>query len=331
MDLSTFNSLAEALEQHLSATVRTTIQTYNQKMEDFGGESVSNAQKLEDFIGLKKATAPMTDHESGASESGLDRSMGKELVEYDWISITDREGREIDYACYLLLPGGSCYGPRSPPSGLSGRYSTFAERAMQSQMRESAAEVALMNCIFNECPSRRITLEFVKQATDYAESVSVTPAHSYRGISLRADQDGCDGYRCVLQYCLDKTMMEYQELSNVLSLLSWSGFLAGMHRRGCARQDVLDYAASVTIDDAFRSELSMCVEDKEAEYGGFIEDELRQSEVELLEWRQAGKELRYPYEKRRICLFALEQYKYSYGGSESMYTVDDDDDHPEQC
>ena len=194
-------------------------------------------------------------------------------------------------------------------------------------MQQNAAEVALMNCIFDECPTRKITPDFIKDATGYAESSTSAASRSFplRLLSPR-DQDGLDGYRYTLEYMLDKSMMQYQELMDVVQLVTWSGYLASLRRNGCCRQDVLDHCASVKWDDSFRSELSMFVMDREEESPGFVEEELRRSEEEMLSWRLKGRELRFPYEKRRICIMALDQYQYG-GGSESMYPMDQDSQH----
>jgi hypothetical protein len=123
MALRNLPSLAEASEQLLSAAVKSTLQTYTQKMEQFGGPRVDDSQKLEDFWKMKKVmssgVSSASTSTSGSSLLDQQRDEENEMVEYDWISIVDTQGVEIDYACYLLLPGGSCYGPRSPPSGTS--------------------------------------------------------------------------------------------------------------------------------------------------------------------------------------------------------------------
>merc|ERR1711936_1217434 len=59
------------------------------------------------------------------------------------------------YICYVTLPGGSCFGS----------YGTCPTKA---EARRSAARIALMNSVFNEQPSRKITQEFIDSAVTEA-------------------------------------------------------------------------------------------------------------------------------------------------------------------
>ena len=55
------------------------------------------------------------------------------------------------YICYVTLPGGACFAS----------YGTCPTKA---EARRSAARIALMNSIFNEQPTRKITEEFIEKA-----------------------------------------------------------------------------------------------------------------------------------------------------------------------
>ena len=59
------------------------------------------------------------------------------------------------YVCYVTLPGGSCFG-------------SFQNCPTKAEARRSAAKIALMNSVFNEHPSRKITDEFIERAVSDA-------------------------------------------------------------------------------------------------------------------------------------------------------------------
>ena len=123
MALSSFNSLAEMLEPQLVTAVRATVQTSTQSIEQtMGGCQMSETQKLEEFLKMKAmvtADGRVDGGSPSASTSGSSSHHREDMVEYDWVTVNDSDGTEIDYSCYLLLPGGSCFGPRMPPTGES--------------------------------------------------------------------------------------------------------------------------------------------------------------------------------------------------------------------
>nr|XP_014130652.1 LIX1-like protein [Zonotrichia albicollis] len=59
------------------------------------------------------------------------------------------------YVCYVTLPGGSCFG-------------SFQFCPTKAEARRSAAKIALMNSVFNEHPSRRITDDFIEKSVSEA-------------------------------------------------------------------------------------------------------------------------------------------------------------------
>jgi LIX1-like protein len=65
------------------------------------------------------------------------------------------------YVCYVTLPGGSCFG-------------SFQNCATKADARRSAAKIALMNSVFNEHPSRRISDQFIEKALADAHDSKVS-------------------------------------------------------------------------------------------------------------------------------------------------------------
>ncbi|XP_064201705.1 LIX1-like protein [Anguilla rostrata] len=85
------------------------------------------------------------------------------------------------YVCYVSLPGGSCFG-------------SFQFCPTKAEARRSAAKIALMNSVFNEHPSRRITDEFIEKSVSEAlASFNVSspppPLPPLRSFSLADDDD----------------------------------------------------------------------------------------------------------------------------------------------
>merc|ERR1719193_603042 len=59
--------------------------------------------------------------------------------------------RSSPFVCYVTLPGGACFG-------------TYQICHSVADARNSAAKIALMNSVFNEHPSRKITAAFIDSA-----------------------------------------------------------------------------------------------------------------------------------------------------------------------
>merc|ERR1719150_3151829 len=124
------------------------------------------------------------------------------------------------YVCYVTLPGGSCFG-------------SFQNCSTKAEARRSAAKIALMNSVFNEHPSRKISQEFISKAVGEAKQ-------TFQG----GDQDAHDSahsgiaaFRFMLEANKGKTMLEFQELMTVFQLLHWNGSLKAMRERQCSRQE----------------------------------------------------------------------------------------------
>lgn len=94
------------------------------------------------------------------------------------------------YVCYVSLPGGSCFGSFQVGSSdvarsvfklsnsLRVHYNVSVRQfcPTKAEARRSAAKIALMNSVFNEHPSRRITDDFIEKSVSEAlASFNVSP------------------------------------------------------------------------------------------------------------------------------------------------------------
>eukprot|EP00095_Tigriopus_kingsejongensis_P001654 maker-scaffold2120_size20446-snap-gene-0.5 protein:Tk01654 transcript:maker-scaffold2120_size20446-snap-gene-0.5-mRNA-1 annotation:"hypothetical protein DAPPUDRAFT_22257" len=193
------------------------------------------------------------------------------------------------YICYVTLPGGSCFG-------------SFQNCPTKAEARRSAAKIALMNSVFNEHPSRKITDEFVEKAIGDARE-------SYQGDPESQDspQTGIGAFRFMLESNKGKTMLEFQELMTVFQLLHWNGSLKAMRERQCSRQEVVEHYSRRPLDDDMRSQMALDWIAREQESKGILGAELKQAEEECENARVAGRELRFPKEKKDILMLAASQ------------------------
>ncbi|XP_052801464.1 protein limb expression 1 homolog [Mya arenaria] len=193
------------------------------------------------------------------------------------------------YVCFVSLPGGSCFG-------------SFQHCPTKAEARRSAAKIALMNSVFNEHPSRKITDEFIERAVRDA-------CASFKGNLEEADNPntGIGAFRFMLDSNKTRTMLEFQELMTVFQLLHWNGSLKAMRERNCSRQEVLSHYTHRALDDDMRSQMALDWIAREQESTSIIERELEIAERELESARLAGRELRFFKEKRDILVLALTQ------------------------
>ncbi|XP_047586241.1 protein limb expression 1 homolog isoform X2 [Lutra lutra] len=90
----------------------------------------------------------------------------------------------------------------------------------RAEARRDAAKVALINSLFNELPSRRITKEFI------VESVQEAVASTSGTLDDADDPSTSIGaYHYMLESNMGKTMLEFQELMTIFQLLHWNGSL----------------------------------------------------------------------------------------------------------
>lgn len=193
------------------------------------------------------------------------------------------------YICYVTLPGGSCFG-------------SYGSCPTKAEARRSAARIALMNSVFNEQPSRKISQEFIETAVRDA-------AQGYGGsrVDLETGGTGIGAYRYMLEQNIGKTMLEFQELMTVFQLLHWNGSLKAMRERQCSRQEVVQHYSHRPLDDDMRSQMALDWIAREQEIPGIIARELNLAERDLETARLAGRELRFPKERKDILMLASSQ------------------------
>ncbi|XP_071970661.1 LIX1-like protein [Engystomops pustulosus] len=206
------------------------------------------------------------------------------LVVYEMVPSTSPP-----YVCYVTLPGGSCFG-------------SFQFCPTKAEARRSAAKIALMNSVFNEHPSRRITDEFIEKSV--CEALA-----TFNGNREEADNPntGIGAFRFMLESNKGKSMLEFQELMTVFQLLHWNGSLKAMRERQCSRQEVLAHYSHRALDDDMRNQMAMDWVNREQDIPGVLTRELAATERQLDEARLAGKELRYHKEKKDILMLAAGQ------------------------
>ena len=99
-----------------------------------------------------------------------------------------------------------------------------------------------------------------------------------------------------------RSMLEFQELMTVFQLLHWNGSLKAMRERHCSRQEVVAHYSNRTLDDDMRSQMALDWIAREREHPGVLSRELEMAERELETARLAGRELRFPKEKKDILM-----------------------------
>ncbi|GBM32923.1 LIX1-like protein [Araneus ventricosus] len=109
--------------------------------------------------------------------------------------------------------------------------------------------------------------------------------------------------------CSNRWQVEqrFQELMTVFQLLHWNGSLKAMRERQCSRQEVVAHYSHRALDDDMRSQMALDWIAREQESPGVISRELTNAERELEAARLAGRELRFPKEKRDILMLACGQ------------------------
>merc|ERR1712029_1319529 len=163
---------------------------------------------------------------------------------------------------------------------------------------------ALMNSVFNEHPSRKISEEFIEKAVNEAHQAFQTSATDSHADSTHS---GIAAFGFMLEANKGKTILEFQELMTVFQLLHWNGSLKAMRERQCSRQEVVQHYSHRALDDDMRSQMALDWIAREQEIPGIISRELNLAERELEDHRLAGRELRFPKEKKDILMLANSQ------------------------
>lgn len=182
------------------------------------------------------------------------------------------------YVCYVTLPGGSCFG-------------SFQSCATKAEARRSAAKIALMNSVFNEHESRRISGHFIEKAV--AEAAANAGAGGGAGVGA---------FRYMLEASRGRTMLQFRELMTMFQLLHWAGELRALRERQCSRQEVVAHYSARTLDDEMRAQLAQRLARRDVPA---LRAELADAERELRAARHQARELRFPKEKRDILRAAL--------------------------
>lgn len=186
-----------------------------------------------------------------------------------------------------------------------------------------------MNSVFNEHPSRRISDEFIAKAVQEARASFKsennddgpdTGIGAFRSVNssiacLIPVADDFFSLHTILQYFhrfmleanKGRTMLEFQELMTVFQLLHWNGSLKAMRERQCSRQEVVAHYSNRALDDDMRAQMALDWIAREQETSGVLSRELALAERELETARLAGRELRFPKEKKDILMLAHNQ------------------------
>lgn len=103
----------------------------------------------------------------------MKQSRGAELRNGALVIYESVPGASPPYVCYVTLPGGSCFG-------------SFQSCPTKAEARRSAAKIALMNSVFNEHPSRKITDDFIEKAVAEARASFAKPSATSNGVGSQA-------------------------------------------------------------------------------------------------------------------------------------------------
>jgi len=210
---------------------------------------------------------------------------GREETELSQGALVIYEGMPANsppYICYVTLPGGSCF-------------ATFENCNTKAEARRSAAKIGLMNSIYNEHPSRLLSTSIIEKLMEEAQGQD------------SADSPGLAAYRYMLERSQGRTMLEFKELMTVFQLLHWNGSLAAMRERQCSRQEVVQHYTHRRLDDDMRAMMAIDWVAREEERPGVVAEQLDQATGEMEAARRAGRELRFPKEKRDILTLAAAQ------------------------
>ena len=110
----------------------------------------------------------------------------------------------------------------------------FQNCPTKAEARRSAAKIALMNSVFNEHPSRKISKEFIDKAVVEARQTHKDDSEAGEGV---------EAFKFMLESSIGKSMLEFGEMMTVFQLLHWNGSLKAMRERQCSRQEVVEHYA----------------------------------------------------------------------------------------
>ena len=159
------------------------------------------------------------------------------------------------------------------------------------------------------CKHHKYNLTFILSFISYLLQGSAEDERN-PGTSLGA-------FRFMLESNRGKSMLEFQELMTVFQLLHWNGSLKAMRERDCSRQEVLAHYSHRALDDDMRSQMALDWISREQETPGIITAQLNGADNEIENARLAGRELRFPKEKKDILMLACSQIGPMWSGSMS--------------
>ena len=118
------------------------------------------------------------------------------------------------------------------------------------------------------------------------------------------DDKGIEAFRYMLSENLGKTMLEFQEIMTVFRLLQWNDALKVFRQRRIKKKDVVSQNSKRKLDNITRQKMANDWVAREKKTSGCIRKEISKAEVELHDFRLAGRELRFFKEKRDILVLA---------------------------
>jgi len=207
-------------------------------------------------------------------------------ITYDTLHETDGT-----FVGFVTLPGGSCFG-------------SFEVCLTEEEAHQSAAKIALVNSVFNEHPTSKITKSSIKRIlADASKSfkMSCSSDHEFmKSIGV---------FKEMLKSHIGLSMLSFQKSMSVFQLLHWNGSLKAMKERHCSREEVIQHYGSRTIDDEMRQQVALDWIARAKESSDVLDRELSYAVAELNNARLAGQELRFIKEKYYILKTCKQQIK----------------------
>lgn len=124
----------------------------------------------------------------------MKQARGAELRNGALVIYESVPGANPPYICYVTLPGGSCFG-------------SFQNCPTKAEARRSAAKIALMNSVFNEHPSRKITDDFIEKAVAEARASFAKPSATPNGINSQAQVNKISKLFIIINYYIVKMIV----------------------------------------------------------------------------------------------------------------------------
>lgn len=158
----------------------------------------------------------------------MKQSRGAELRNGALVIYESVPGASPPYVCYVTLPGGSCFG-------------SFQNCPTKAEARRSAAKIALMNSVFNEHPSRKITDDFIEKAVAEARASFAKPTATSNGVGSQAQVNKVQEFVYFISYMTRNTTRTFAQTRMLLGQRRREGrsehgnrrfsFYAGMQSR----------------------------------------------------------------------------------------------------